>query len=233
VAAALIVVTVLVLTPVFKNLPEAVLAALIIHAVSRLWKVAAMRRVYAERRVEFALGLATLVGVVTIDVLPGLVIGIVAMLLLVIYNASKPHVAVLGRFAGEANAFGALQRHPDCEPVPGVLVLRLEAPMFYANAAPVRDGVKRLVGEADPTPSAVVLEIGANDDLDITSAEVLAELVASLDAAGVDFAVADVRAPVIERARRTGLLASIGEDRVFHTIGQALEQVAPPSAAVR
>ncbi len=224
-AAVLIVVTVLLLTPLFKDLPEAVLAALIIHAVSHLWKFAAMRRVYAERRVEFALGLATLIGVLTIDVLPGLVIGVVAMLLLLIYDASRPHVAVLGRFPGERAAFVAVDRHPESEPVPGVLVLRLEAPFIYANAAPVRDRVKRLVGEASPTPRAIALEMGANDDLDITAAEVLEELVRSLHAAGLDFALADVRDPVIERARLTGLLAVIGEDRVFHTLEQAVEHV--------
>jgi sulfate permease, SulP family len=226
VAAVLIVVTVLLLTPVFKNLPEAVLGALIIHAVSRLWRVATMRRLYGERRVEFLLGLATLIGVITIDVLPGLVIGVVAMLLLVIYSASRPHLAALGRFAGEVDAFGAIERHPQCEPIPGLLVLRLESPLFYANAAPVRERVKRLVGEAEPTPKAVVLDIGANVDLDITSADVLEELVTTLHSAGIGFALADVRQSVIERARRTGLLETIGEDHVFHTVEQAIERAA-------
>jgi MFS superfamily sulfate permease-like transporter len=106
-----------------------------------------------------------------------------------------------------------------------VLVLRLEAPLIYANAAPVRDRVKRLVGEARPAPRAVVLQIGANDDLDITAAEVLEELVRALHAAGLDFVAASMRDPVIARARLTGLLAVIGEDRVVHTLEQAVEQV--------
>jgi MFS superfamily sulfate permease-like transporter len=224
-AAVLILVTVLLLTPLFKELPEAVLAALIIHAVAHLWKVAALRRVYAERHIEFALGLATLLGVLTLDVLPGLVIGVLSMLLLLIYNASRPHVAVLGRLPAEADVFVALDRRPEAEPIPGLLVVRLEAPLVYANAAPVRDRVKRLVGEADPTPRAVVLQIGANDDLDITAAQVLEELVRSLHAAGIDFAIAAIRDPVIARARLTGLLAEIGEDRVFHTVEQAVEAV--------
>jgi sulfate permease, SulP family len=224
-AAALIVVTVLLLTPLFKDLPEAVLAALIIHAVSHLWKVAALRRVYVERHIEFALGLATLLGVVTLDVLPGLVIGVLTMLLLLIYNASRPHVTVLGRLPGEADVFVAVDRRPEAEPIPGLLVVRLEAPLIYANAAPVRDRVKRLVGEARPTPRAVVLQIGANDDLDITAAQVLEELVRSLHAAGIDVAIAAIRDPVIARARLTGLLAEIGEHRVFHTVEQAVDEV--------
>ena len=100
VAAVLGVVTVLFLTPLFQDLPEAVLAALIIHAVSHLMKVSAFRRYWAERPAEFWLGLATLVGVVTLDVLPGLAIGVVAMILLVVYKASRPRLSVLGAIPG-------------------------------------------------------------------------------------------------------------------------------------
>lgn len=222
-AAALILVTVLVLTPLFKNLPEAVLAALIIHAVSHLWKVAQFRRYYAERHAEFWLGLATLIGVITLDVLPGLVIGVISMLLLVIYNASRPHLGVLGRVPGVPGAYGDVGRHPDYEGVPDLLLLRLEAPLFYANAGPVRDRIKQLVGATHPPPKAVVVDAGANDRLDITSAEMLEQLVATLRSAGIDFALADVRQPVIEMARRSGLLAALGENRIFHTADEAVD----------
>jgi high affinity sulfate transporter 1 len=222
VAGVLVVVTLLLLTPLFKNLPEAVLAALIIHAVSHLWKVKEMRRLRRERSVEFWLALATLLGVIVFDVLPGLAIGVVSMLLLFVYEASRPHVAVLGRFPGEPNAFGTLEHHPECEPIPGMLVLRLESPLFYANASPVRDRVKRLVGESDPAPRAVILDVGASVDLDVTSAEILDELAKALHSAGIDLALADVRRDAIERARRTGLLATIGEDHLFHTVDAAI-----------
>jgi sulfate permease, SulP family len=150
VAAALILVTVLFLTPLFKNLLEAVLAALIIHAVSHLWKVRQFRIYYREQRIEFWLGLATLAGVTLIDVLPGLVIGVLAMLLLVIYTASRPRIGVLGRVPGVPGAYGDLERHPDYLHVPDLLVLRLEGALFYANAALVRDRIKQLVGASDP-----------------------------------------------------------------------------------
>ncbi len=222
-AAVLILVTVLVLTPLFKNLPEAVLAALIIHAVSHLWKVASFPRYYGERHVEFWLGVATLVGVITLDVLPGLVMGVTSMLLLVVYRASRPHVVVLGRVPGVAGAYGDVERHPDYEHVPDVLVLRLEAPLFYANSTPVRDRVKQLVGACTPPPKAVVLEGGATSELDITSAEMLAQLTAALRSAGIDFALADVRHGVVDMARRSGLLAEIGPQRIFHTIDEAVQ----------
>lgn len=222
VASGLILVTVLFLTPLFESLPEAVLAALIIHAVARLWKFGQFRLYYREQRTEFWLGIATLAGVTLIDVLPGLLIGIVAMLLLVVYNASRPHVGVLGAVPGVEGAYGDVERHPDYQRIPGLLVLRLGAPLFYANANLVRDRVKVLVGASDPLPRAVILEPSAQDGLDITSAEMLKELIATLRSAGTDFALADARQPVVEMARRTGLLETLGEDRVFLTVADAV-----------
>jgi sulfate permease, SulP family len=227
VAALLMVVTLLVLTPLFTDLPEAVLAALIIHAVSHLWKVRAFQRYYAERRLEFLLALATLVGVVTIDVLPGLVIGVVSMMLLVIYHASRPHLAVLARVPGSPGAFADAGHHPAYERIPGLLAVRLDAPLMYANATLVRDRVKRLAGAADPLPRAVILDIGVNDDLDVTSVETLDQLVKSLSAAGIDFALADARQAVVRRMKRAGLLETIGEDRIYVTVEQAIHSLAP------
>jgi SulP family sulfate permease len=222
VAAALALVTVLFLTQLFKTLPEAVLAALIIFAISHLYKVAEFRRYYSVRQPEFWGGRATLLGVIAWDVLPGLVIGVVSMLLLVVYYASRPHLGVLGSVPGTPGAYGDVGRHPDYKRTPGLLALRLEAPLFYANTTPVRDRVKSLVGASDPPPKAVILDLGANGQLDITSAEMLDELVRVLRSAGVDVVLAEVRAPVLEMADRTGLLDTIGDDHVFHTVDEAI-----------
>ena len=228
VAAVLGVATILFLTPLFQDLPEAVLAALIIHAVSHLMKLGVFRRYYAERRPEFWLGLATLVGVVTLDVLPGLVIGVVAMMLLVVYQASRPHLSVVGGVPGAPGAYADVGRHPGYAQVPGLLILRLEAPVFYANAALVRDRIKVLVGSAEPTPRAVIIDAGANgNDLDITAAEALTQLVTELHRAGVDVAFAEVRHPVKEMAGRSSLLSALGENRIFHSIQEAVEALRP------
>jgi sulfate permease, SulP family len=125
------------------------------------------------------------------------------------------------------DAYGDVGRHPDYKPVPGLLLLRLEAPLFYANASLVTGQVKRLAGAEEPPPRAVILDIGANGRLDITSCEKLAELVSELRSAGIQLALAEVRAPAIEHARRAGLLGDIGEDRVFHTIDEAVDTLRP------
>lgn len=223
IASALILVTVLVLTPLFTNLPEAVLAALIIYAISHLWKVAQFRRYHAEQPAEFWLGVATLIGVITLDVLPGLLIGVTSMLLLVIYHASRPHVAVLGRIPGIPGAYGDVERHPDYQRIPGLLVLRLGAPLFYANATPVRDRIKQLVGTSEPPPKRVVLEVGSTSRIDITSSEMLTELIATLRGAGIGFALAEVHRDVVATARRTGLLETLGAECCFRTTDQAVD----------
>jgi sulfate permease, SulP family len=233
IAALLILITVLFLTPLFKDLPEAVLAALIIHAVSHLWKVAEMRRYYSLQRLEFWLALATMLGVITIDVLPGLVIGVAAMLLLVIYHASRPQIGSLGRVPGEPGAYGEIGRHPDYDRIPDMLVLRLEAPLFYANATPVRDRIKTLIGMTAPPPKALIIDLGGNERLDITSAEMLNGLVQTMHSAGVDVALADVRQPVITMARRSGLARRLGEGRIFHTIDEAVQAVGSGSERAR
>ena len=230
ISAVLIVVTVLFLTPLFKNLSEAVLAALIIFAVSHLWKIREFRGYYRVGRVEFWLGLATMAGVIILDVLPGLLIGVVAMLLYFVYRASMPHVVTLGRVPGVAGAYGNIVRHPDYEPVADLLVLRLEAPLFYANATGTRDRIKQLVGASDPLPHAVIVDVGANDSLDITSAEMLEALLTELRSAGIDLAFAEVRHSVTSTAHRARLLELIGKDRVFDTVEEAVATLEEPAA---
>ena len=110
------------------------------------------------------------------------------------------------------------------------MLLRLEAPLFYANAELVRDRIKRLVGGAAVTPWAVVLDVGANGDLDITSAEMLTRLVGTLRGAGVDLALAEARASVLKRAQAAGVLDTLGEDHVFRTLDEAVHALSAARA---
>ena len=180
IAAALSLVTVVALTPLFTDLPEAVLAALIIHAVSHLMKVGEMKRFRRLVPREFWLAMLTLLGVIVLDVLPALIIGVVIALLLLVYQASRPRVSMLGADPVVPGAFADIGRHDGIVPVPGVLIVRPDVPLFYANAELVRDAIEQAVGNA----RAVVLVLDGNDNLDITSAEQLGKLAGGLGAVG-------------------------------------------------
>jgi sulfate permease, SulP family len=221
VAAVLSLITVVALTPLFKDLPEAVLAALIIHAVSHLMKVAEMRRFYRLVPREFWLGMLTLSGVIVFDVLPGLLIGVVTALVLLIFRASRPPVSVLGSDPDAPGAFIDAARHPNALPIPSVLVVRPDAPLFYANAQAVRDAIDAMVASAADI-RAVVIDIDANDDLDITTTEQLNKLFEGLQMQGVAVGVAHVHGPALQMAQRSGLLGVIGRDHVFANMASAV-----------
>ncbi len=174
------VVTVLFLTPLFASLPEAVLGALIIHAV---WHIIASRklvRLRQEAPAEVWFGVLAMAGVLLIDVLQGMIIGVVASLVFVVYRTARPHVASLGRVPGTTGVYSDLSRHPENSPVPGVLIVRPDAELYYANALTVRDEVNAMIDEAAQPPKVVVFDMDATDRLDVTSAELIANFAKGL-----------------------------------------------------
>ena len=214
--------TLLLLTPLFASLPEAVLGALIIRAI---WSIIAQRRLRQIRlvsRTEFWLGALTMAGVLLIGVLQGMVIGLLASLLLVIYRSSQPSISSLGRVPDVPGVYSDLTRNPENTPVLGALIVRLDAPIYYANALTFRNQVKRMVAESGDALRAVILDAGSQVQLDVTSAEVLIGLVNELQARGLVVFVAGARASVIEWSRRTGLYDLIGGDRMFPTVAAAV-----------
>jgi sulfate permease, SulP family len=225
VAWAATIVTLLFLTPLFASLPEAVLAALIIHA---LWHIIASRKLVKLRlasRVEFWFGMAAFAGVLLIDVFQGMIIGLLASLLFVVYRTSRPHLSSLGRVPGVPGAYGDLTRHPENQPVPGVLIARVDGQLYYANALTVGDGVKALVDEMEPAPRAVIFDSSAQDQLDLTSMDMVKGLVKELQRTGIEVYLADVHAPVLAQGRKAGLLDAIGEDHVCPTVDAAVRNV--------
>jgi sulfate permease, SulP family len=211
-------ITLLFFTPLFTNLPEAVLAALIIHAV---WHTIVARKLEKVRLVskgEFWLGLITLAGVLFIDVLQGMIIGLVASLLLVIYHSSRPHIASLGRIPGVQGAYFDTKRHPESIAVPGLLIVRLDAPIYYANALTVQKQMKAMLEETLPPPRAILLDASGQDELDITSAEVLKSFLTELKEKGIGYYVAGLHITVREFGQKMGLLALIPDDHLFPTV---------------
>jgi len=225
VAWVVTIVTLLFLTPLFAPLPEAVLAALIIHAVWHIIASRKLQKIRQESRVEVWFGVLALAGVLLIDVLQGMIIGLVASLLFVVYKTSRPHVSSLGRVPGVPGAYSDLTRHPESIPVPGVLIVRVDGQLYYANALTTRDRVKAMIAEMESPPRAVILDSTSQDQLDVTSTDAIKGLLKELHRKGIDVYLAEAHAPVIEHARKTGLLESIGEDHVFATVDLAVRSI--------
>jgi len=225
VAWVVTIITLLFLTPLFAPLPEAVLAALIIHAVWHIIASRKLQKLRQESRVEVWFGVLALAGVLLIDVLQGMIIGLVASLLFVVYKTSRPHVSSLGRVPGVPGAYSDLTRHPESIPVPGVLIVRVDGQLYYANALTTRDRVKAMIAEMESPPRAVILDSTSQEQLDVTSTDLIRGLVKELHGKGIDVYLAEVHAPVLEYGRKTGLLESIGEDHVFPTVDLAVRSI--------
>jgi MFS superfamily sulfate permease-like transporter len=226
-AAAISLVTVIALTPLFHDLPEAVLAALIIHAVLHLMRVRQMLGFYKLIPREFWLGVITIAGVVVLDVLPGLVIGVVLSILLLVGRASRPRISVLGALPEGAGEYADLTRHPTARPVDGFLIVRPDATLFYANAQAVCDGILDLMDADASSLQAVILDLDANDDIDITSAEHLVKLRQSLERREVQLRLSHVHAPTLQMAHEIGLIERSGTEGTFSDIGAAVHWSGP------
>jgi len=197
--AVITVLTLLFLTGLFEDLPEATLAAVVIAAVIELVDIGALRgfygmyssrlgRIYGHAaRPDFIAAVAAMLGVLIFDTLPGLVIGIVVSLGLLLYRTSKPHVARLG-LVRSTDQFSDIDRHPDNEPTPGVAVLRVESGVFFANADAVRDAIKQAA--AEPGIRGVVLDAEAIAFVDVTSVRMLHEVGADLARTGQRLVIA-------------------------------------------
>ncbi len=222
VASALVLVTVLALMPLFHNLPEAVLGAVVIHAVARLLKVGELWRFYRWNRGEFWLALVALLGVVAIGILPGLLLAVLLSLWRLIWRASLLAISLLGQVPGKKAVYGNLRHHPEYRPIPGLAILRPDGPLFFANAQQLRDEVQALLHH-EPPPASILLDLHANPGLDLTTLDLLWGLLTEAQQLGVELLFSELAAPVRDLFKRSGLLAAVGEARFFHTLDEAVQ----------
>jgi SulP family sulfate permease len=198
--AALTVLTLLFLTGLFEDLPEATLAAIVIAAVVELVDFPALRdlyRVYTRElgsdfgfaaRPDFIAAVAAMLGVLVFDTLPGLFIGIGVALLLLLYRASRPYVAELGALPDAPGRFGDLRRHPEATSAAGVSIVRIESGLFFANADPVRDQIMRVADREGVR--VLVLDLESVPSIDVSAARMLGGVSEDLGAAGVELRLA-------------------------------------------
>jgi SulP family sulfate permease len=196
------------LTGMLRNLPDVVLAAIVLVAVKGLVDVAELRRTWRLSRSEFLIAASAFAGVLLLGILKGVLIAAVISLLVLLRRAASPHVASLGRVPG-TDRFSDLERHPDNERMPDALIVRVESGLFYFNVGHVRDEVRRLVGAAGPGLKVVVWDLSSSPAVDLAGTRLIGELRAELAAAGVTLRLVDARASVRELLR-----AALGEDAV-------------------
>ena len=222
VVGALAVALLLVFAPdLLKNLPTSALAAVVIASAIGLMEVADLRRTYRIQRWEFWLSIVCTAGVAVFGAIEGIGLAIVIAVIEFLWDAWRPYSAVLGRAKG-VQGYHDITRYPDARLTPGLVLFRWDAPLFFANAELFHDRVLDAVA-ASPTPVRwLVVAAEPVTSVDVTSADMLAELDDTLSAAGITLCVAEMKDPVKDKLKRFGLLERFGEAAFFPTLGVAV-----------
>ncbi len=217
-AAGLTALVAIFLTPLFYNLPEAALGAIVIVAVSGMVKVGKMKRLYRIRKLDFMLALVAMLGVLTFEeTLAGLLLAVIVSLLALIARASQPRLSVLGRQPGRI-VYGDVGYHPDYVTIPGLLVVRPDEGIFFANADTLRDQIRTLVMGSVPPVQAVLLDMEMTTDLDVPGTQMLAELKKDLAQAEAELMLARVRSTARLILDRSEVTAVIGPENFYSEI---------------
>jgi high affinity sulfate transporter 1 len=204
-----------------RDLPLPMLAAIVITAAIGLIEVSAIRLLYRVRRSEFVLWLAAFGGVALLGVLWGIFVAILLSLADFVRRAWRPHDAVLGR-EDELKGYHDIDRHPTARRIPGLLLYRFDAPLFFANAGYFHRRVRRLVAEASHPVRWIVVAAEPITDIDTTAAGALSDLHAELRQQDITLAFAELKGPVKDLLKRYGLFDAVGPDRFFPTVGTAV-----------
>ena len=211
-----------VMTGLFYYLPHAVLAATIIVAVTSLIDLHTLKEAWHYDRADAVSLVATALGVVTLGVEVGILTGVVLSLAVLVWRSSHPHMAVVGRVPGTEH-FRNVTRHA-VQTVPGLLALRVDESLFFANATVLEDRIEALLA-GDPSLRQVLLICSAVNQIDTTALGVLTQLERSLSARGMTFALAEVKGPVMDRLRSTELGQRL-QGKVFLSVHEAFENAA-------
>src|SRR5262249_19070357 len=174
VASLIVAVVTLFFSGLFRTLPDAILAAVVVMAVKGLIDISLMRQLYRFNRGEFAIAFVALAGVLTVGLLKGILLGCILSLVLLLRRNSRPHLAFMGRAPG-TDYFGNMERHPEYEPVPGVLVFRVDGALLYFNAEFIRDRFYEHLAEREPAPRLVVWSLSSTPAIDLAGLEMLRE----------------------------------------------------------
>ena len=217
VSGILAILTLVFLMPLFTNLPDATLAAIVIVALIGLDQTAKLKKELKLSRTEFTLGMICFFGVLTLGVLQGVGLGVALSLLVLIKKASHPGTAVLGRVPGERTYYRDIQRRTDAKTIPGLLIFRFDARLIFFNCNFFASEVKRCIAEAKEQVKTVLIDAEAMNDIDITGADRLIKLNTELNSKDIVMFLSHVRDPLRDKMRRMGVEDAIGADHIYET----------------
>jgi MFS superfamily sulfate permease-like transporter len=222
-ASLILLFVVVFLSASLKDLPQCVLAAIVLVAVSGLFKFKALKHLWKASRAEFASAIAACLGVLSFGLLQGVLIGAIISLVLLIRRASVPHVALLGRVPGTSR-FTDCDRHTDNEMIPGVAIFRPEASLIYFNVDHICDTIRNRVATLGSGLLLVVIDLSAAAYVDVQGAHNLASLAEDMRARGIDVHIVEARASVRERLRVEGVDNRLGGVNRLTTVAEAIHE---------
>ncbi len=206
-----------------RHLPTAALAAVVIASAISLIEVADLKRIYRIQRWEFWLAIVCFIGVAVLGVVPGIGLAIAIAIIEFLWDGWRPHSAVLGRADG-VKGYHDIKRYPDARQIPGLVLFRWDAPLFFANAEFFRERALDAVATSPTEVRWLVVAAEPVTSVDVTACDMVAELDKALHAQGIELAFAELKDPVKDKLKRFGLFAQVGEDYFFPTIGAAVSR---------
>jgi high affinity sulfate transporter 1 len=222
VVGALAIALLLLLAPnLLQDLPQTALAAVVIASAISLFEVADLRRIYRIQRWEFWLSMACFAGVATLGAIPGIAVAIVIAVIEFLWDGWRPHSAVLGR-VDRVKGYHDITRYPEARLIPGLVMFRWDAPLFFANAELFHERVLDAVASS-PTPVRwLVVAAEPVTSIDVTAADAICELDDTLHTAGIELCFAELKDPVKDKLRRFELFERFGRRSFFATLGEAV-----------
>jgi high affinity sulfate transporter 1 len=222
IVGALAIALLLLLAPnLLQHLPNAALAAVVVSSAIGLIEVSDLRRIHRIQRWEFWLSMACFAGVAVFGAIPGIALAIAIAVVEFLWDGWRPHSAVLGR-VDHVQGFHDITRYPQARRIPGLVLFRWDAPLFFANAELFHDRLLDAV-ESSPTPVRwFVVAAEPVTSVDVTAADVVAELDETLHGAGIELCFAEMKDPVKDKLKRFGLFTRLGESAFFATVDEAV-----------
>ena len=222
VVGALAVALILLLAPtLLRHLPYAALAAVVIASAIGLFEVADLIRIFRIQRWEFWLSIVCFVGVAVLGAIPGIGLAIAIAVLEFLWDGWRPHSAVLGRAEG-VKGYHDITRYPNARQIPGLILFRWDAPLFFANAEFFKERILDAVAKSPSPLRWVVVAAEPVTSVDVTAADTLADVDKALLDVGIELRFAELKDPVKDKLKRFGLFARFGEEKFFPTIGAAV-----------